>query len=999
MNILYLLTADLNIGGAQKDILIFARHFIKKGHKITVACKKGDLKEDLVKSGARHYDIDFHFRSPAQFFKGVGLLRSIIENEKIDILAPQSIRTSIAAFFANRTHKKPTITTIHNVGSWFYTIPAGLILNRTSKFVIFESEYERQRLVRFGLDRHRSVVVHSGIELSEFSPRPKDREFFKEINLSPDDIVVGTVARLSEEKGQIYLIEAMAEVIKTIPRAKLIFVGDGPLLGSHKSQVTSHKLEDKILFLGEKRDIPRYLSLMDLFVLSSRRESFPLSAREAMAMGKPVVATKVGGCSEVIKDGQTGILVAPADSRALAAAIAGLLNDKAKMRRMGETARLRALNLFNQNRWLDTNEELMLYFYKNNSKKIPKRILRNLFSSLFYSLFKGLRQQRGIRVLNYHRVSDVRPYERLCVKTNEFKKQMEYLYKNNYRVIGIDEMVGYLSKSAGRRLNNLQDKKVVITFDDGFADNYANAYPVLKEYGFAATIFLTVNSIGERDFLNWGQIDEMAHNSISFGAHTLRHPELTGIGQEEAKSEINGSKEAIEAKGLRCDYFCYPRGDFNQPIKALVREAGFRAACSIKPGANLSGQDLFALRRTEVSGFDSPFDFKKKLAGAFDWMHRLVQNYKIHSPQSKINVLYIIWSLGLGGAEQVVINLAKGLDKKRFRPIVCCLNEKGEFADELEKEGIQVLALHKKGKFDIAIIKKIIAVIKANHIRIVHTHLWGANFWGRLAAILCRIPVIASEHNEDSWKPRLFLYADKILSLFTDRIIAVSNRVKHFYVHRAGIHPDKITVVYNGIEANRFGATGDISLKKKELGIKDEELVLGVIGRLVPQKGHIYFLRALNELSKRQSLRGLIIGSGPLDRELKDAAQAIGLNGKVIFTGLRQDIPQLLNLVDVLVMPSLREGLPIIALEAMAAGVPVVATNVGGNPEVIIDGETGLLVQPRNAEALKNAINRLITDKDYSRTLVKKARFRIESFFNVMRMVSDTEKIYEENER
>ncbi len=350
-----------------------------------------------------------------------------------------------------------------------------------------------------------------------------------------------------------------------------------------------------------------------------------------------------------------------------------------------------------------------------------------------------------------------------------------------------------------------------------------------------------------------------------------------------------------------------------------------------------------------------------------------------------LNVLYITLNLGQGGAERVVINLAKALNRSKFKPTVCCLYDKGSFAEEVEKENIKVVALNKKSKIEPSIIGKLVGIIRENDIHIVHTHLWGANFWGRVAAKIAKTPIIiATEHNEDIWKSKFYFLLDKWLARWTDKVIAVSNSVKNFYVSKAGLDAKKIEVIHNGINVNKGkGNQFSISRLKKELGINGDESVLAVIGRLVPQKGHRYFLMALKELLAKYRIRGLIIGSGPLEQELREFSQNLGLEGNVIFTGFRQDVPNLLKTIDILVMPSLREGLPITALEAMAAGVPVVATKVGGTPEVIIDGQTGTLVAPNNHTALKEGIRRLIDDSNLSSQIISNAKTRIKAEFNI----------------
>lgn len=368
--------------------------------------------------------------------------------------------------------------------------------------------------------------------------------------------------------------------------------------------------------------------------------------------------------------------------------------------------------------------------------------------------------------------------------------------------------------------------------------------------------------------------------------------------------------------------------------------------------------------------------------------------YKTNKP---INILYIIWSLGLGGAERVVINLAKGLDRNKFNPIVCCLNDKGIFARELENADIKVIALNKRKKIEPSIIKRIMQVIIENNIQIVHTHMWGANFWGRIAAKFSGVPVvIATEHNADIWKNAFFLTLDKWLSRWTDKIIAVSENVKEFYVHK-GIASEKIEVIYNGVEITGAPVLQCSSVPvRKEFGIREDETVLAVIGRLVEQKGHKYLFEAISSLDGQYKVRVLVVGEGPLMKSLRSQVVGLRLADKVIFTGLRQDVPNLLKAIDILVMPSLREGLPMIALEAMASGVPVVATKVGGNPEIIIDGLTGILVEPKDHIALKEAISRLINDKAFAQGLISNSKKKVEKEFSIANMVNKTQGLYRE---
>lgn len=638
-------------------------------------------------------------------------------------------------------------------------------------------------------------------------------------------------------------------------------------------------------------------------------------------------------------------------------------------------------------------------------------------------------------MLNYHRVNDTLPVNELVVSTKTFEQQMAYLKEHNYKVIGLNQLLHELSPHTRASVN---PRTVLITFDDGFRDNYLNAFPVLKKYAFPAVIFLTTGMIDTDrkfkkyeampapDMLNWKEIREMHNYGVEFGAHTVNHKLLTQVSLEEAKREIKDSAKLVnEFMGLRACGFCYPAGDNNETIRNLVKEAGYTCAFTVKPGINKNGEDIFALTRTAVNGNDTLFDFKKKLSGAYDILHTFIQARKhyfssrvphlssrVSHPTAPLNVLYIIWSLGLGGAEQVVINLAKGLDKNKFRSIVCCLNDKGVFADELESQGIKVIALNKNGKYDLTIIAKLIRVMKENNIKIVHTHLWGANLWGRIAAKIANIPVvIATEHNTDIWKSNIYFTLDKLLSYCCDKIIAVSESVKEFYVGK-GINPRKIEVVYNGImiegpqshpsttafdklRALLGASQTPESILKQEFGIRNDEMVLAIIGRLVPQKGHKYLFEALSLLNGYCKIKLLVIGDGPLKEDLQSTARALQLKDKAIFTGLRKDVLDLLKITDIVILPSLREGLPIIALEAMASKLPVIATKVGGNPEVIVDNHTGILIPSQNTVALVKAIERLAKDKALRAHLGENGYTRLKEHFSAEKMVQATEGLYQ----
>jgi glycosyltransferase involved in cell wall biosynthesis len=364
-----------------------------------------------------------------------------------------------------------------------------------------------------------------------------------------------------------------------------------------------------------------------------------------------------------------------------------------------------------------------------------------------------------------------------------------------------------------------------------------------------------------------------------------------------------------------------------------------------------------------------------------------------------IRVAQVIWSLGLGGAEQVVIRLAAGLDRRRFEPFICCLDRPGPFAARAEAAGVEVVALDKRGPLDVRAAWRLARLLHSRRVDVVHTHLWGASLWGRLAAVGARVPVIVTtEHNVDSWKKSYHLALDRALAPATTHLVAVSQQVREFYEAR-GVGRGRWQVVYNGVDTSA-APRPERGAAFLELGLGKDDPVVGLVGRLVPAKAPEVFVRALAlAVARVPGLRGLVVGDGPLRSELEAEARRLGLGASVVFAGVRHDVPELLPGLDALAFSSLREGLSMAMLEAMAAGVPVVATDVGGTPELIVHGVTGLLVPPGRPESLADALVGLLEDEDGRDAIREAARRCVEERFSLGQMTAAHEALYGESPR
>jgi len=236
---------------------------------------------------------------------------------------------------------------------------------------------------------------------------------------------------------------------------------------------------------------------------------------------------------------------------------------------------------------------------------------------------QGVSSKACIRVLTYHSIADEfinGEYAQMTTPKDLFEYQMRFLHENNYRSISCEDMVmSLISKK------EIQPKSIAITFDDGFKDNLTNALPVLKKYGFKATIFLTTGFVGKnKDYLSWKDVDELLDSGlICFGLHTCMHKKLSGLSDAELDDELGLSKRILEEKTKRpVNIFAYPFGSYGSFCEKTVRvlkEKGYKAAFTTIAGTNTAETDMFRFRRTRISWYDDPAEFPKELSGAYDW--------------------------------------------------------------------------------------------------------------------------------------------------------------------------------------------------------------------------------------------------------------------------------------------------------------------------------------------------------------------------------------------
>jgi glycosyltransferase involved in cell wall biosynthesis len=358
-----------------------------------------------------------------------------------------------------------------------------------------------------------------------------------------------------------------------------------------------------------------------------------------------------------------------------------------------------------------------------------------------------------------------------------------------------------------------------------------------------------------------------------------------------------------------------------------------------------------------------------------------------------VHVVLVVNSVEMGGVEEHVRQIATGLAERDARVTVIVPEE--EALDPLARAalaaGASVVRLTlSRGMLRPAGLKRLrrlIQVLRQRRTEVMHLHLvgFGGGRWTLIGAILARVPAIVctihvAPTEPQTWKTRL---GRALLTPFVDRYIAVSQASKNRLVEYLGMPPDRLVAVSNAVELQRFATPVEPgrSAVREQWGIPPDAPVLGVLARLAPQKGLTYLVSALPAiLAQYPDTYVLVVGEGYLRPDLEAQAQELGVESRLLLVGYHANVVDYLRASDMFVLPSLFEGMPLSILEAMGAGLPVIATAVDGTPEVVIDGETGLLVPPADPEALAQAVNRLLDDRQLAARMGQAGRARADSF-------------------
>ncbi len=376
--------------------------------------------------------------------------------------------------------------------------------------------------------------------------------------------------------------------------------------------------------------------------------------------------------------------------------------------------------------------------------------------------------------------------------------------------------------------------------------------------------------------------------------------------------------------------------------------------------------------------------------------------------KAKAKVLYLMSGDPhiFGGGKRGFLQLMSYLDKNLFQVYSCCaLNEDQEKA--LKSSDVNIVKIDIQHGMILPAVRKLLRFLRSEKIDIIHSQGARADVYCRIVSRLAglniktvnTIQMLVEGYDVHIIKKKVYCYLDRLTERCVDKFIVVSDMLKNRLIHTHRIAEKNVEKIYNGIELNQYrrDAEDDLSNKLKcEFGLKSTDYLVGAIGRMVWQKGFKYLVHSIPKTALSiPQVKIIFIGEGPLTKPLEDLCKELGVRDKVIFTGFRKDIKDLLSIVDLLAIPSLLEGFPMITLEAMAMAKPIIATRIDGITEQIRNGENGLLVPIKDSEALSEAIIRIYNNREMAEKMGKSGRKQVEKTYSIENTVRQTQEVYD----
>lgn len=363
---------------------------------------------------------------------------------------------------------------------------------------------------------------------------------------------------------------------------------------------------------------------------------------------------------------------------------------------------------------------------------------------------------------------------------------------------------------------------------------------------------------------------------------------------------------------------------------------------------------------------------------------------------SPLRILFLIDSLRMGGAERVTIALLPHLDRQRVTPIICPISMDGESPLGGQLGDVTRRDLNAKRLLDPAAFARLLKVVDEEKIDLIHAQLQYATIFAAGVHWRKKTPVVVTRHligdDEFHWREKMRNRVEQwVIRQTVTKVISVSDAAKEHYRKLVNLPPERFITIYNGIDVDKFTPAEDKSAIRQNLNLPTDQPVVIMVGVMRQGKGQNVLIEAAKQV---ENAHFWLVGDGEERPNLEK--QAAGLENRLHFLGQRMDIPDLLKAADLFVLPSDSEALPTVLIEAGAAGLPCIATRVGGIPEIIQDGTTGVIIPPRDPLALAQAMHRLLSEPEKIQQMGLAARQRILKFFTLPQQAEATMKLYEE---
>ena len=368
----------------------------------------------------------------------------------------------------------------------------------------------------------------------------------------------------------------------------------------------------------------------------------------------------------------------------------------------------------------------------------------------------------------------------------------------------------------------------------------------------------------------------------------------------------------------------------------------------------------------------------------------------ISTPPKKLKIVHLVTSLEVGGAQHNMLLGLPRLDRNRYEHHIVSIMNRMQMRPQFLKAGIGVHTLGLSHKTDLAVALRLRSLLKQLRPDILHTYLIHGNVLGRIVGRLIGVPVIIGSELTIGQAGRLGRLVTKLTNPLTDAVEVNSETGGKAIVAGLGVTSEKVEVVLPGLDLDAFGGTEGRAAIRAELGLKTSQHLVLYIGRLRRVKGVDYGIKAFAQaLAKQPDMHLALAGEGEERQHLEHLTEELGISERVSFLGVRNDLANVLSAADSVLMPSLTEGFPRVAIEAMASSKPVIATRVGGTPEAIVDGQSGILVPPKDTGAMASAIARLVADPDLQARLGSSARQRTEQHYSAASYVAHLDEMYQ----